>query len=89
VSTPSAAREEQEQSAPYLVSIKQDQEKTETTPVRPAALDMVVFGVTAVIAIGFVIWSFVSTARLACVSDDALSGIMEYLGWWSVSVSPW
>ncbi len=115
-STLSAASEEQAQSAPYLVSIKQDPEKTEDSP-KPArqrllkddvvphpaldvalgeplakkearrSLDPVVFGVTAVIAIGFVIWGFVSTASLADLSGDALSGTMEYLGWLFVLVS--
>ena len=116
MSTPSAASEEQAQSAPYLVSIEQDPEKTENNPNSPRqrllkddvvphpaldvalgesveakqpkrTLDMVVFGVTAVIAIGFVIWGFVSTASLADVSGDALSGTMEYLGWLFVLAS--
>ncbi|WP_211221026.1 BCCT family transporter [Nocardioides insulae] len=44
-------------------------------------IDKVVFGVTASIAIGFVIWGFVSTSTLASVADEALNGTMKYLGW--------
>ncbi|WP_245644524.1 BCCT family transporter [Nocardioides jensenii] len=47
-------------------------------------LDKVVFGVTAAIAIGFLIWGFVSTASLNSSSSDALSWTMEYLGWFFV-----
>ena len=85
-----ASSEEQAQSAPYLVSIKQDPEKTEHTPKSPRqrllkddvvphpaldvalgepaakqprrTLDLVVFGGTAVSAIGVVVWGGVSTA---------------------------
>ena len=54
-------------------------------PRRP--LDLVVFGVTAAIAVAFVVWGFVSTASLADVSGDALSGTMKYLGWLFVLAS--
>ena len=50
-------------------------------------LDQVVFGVTAAIAVAFVVWGFVSTASLADVSGDALSGTMKYLGWLFVLAS--
>jgi choline/carnitine/betaine transport len=50
-------------------------------------LDLVVFGVTAAIAIAFVVWGFVSTTSLANVSGDALSGTMKYLGWLFVLTS--
>ena len=43
---------------------------------RPAAggLDKVVFGVTAAIAVAFLVWGFVSTDSLATVSGDSLTG---------------
>jgi len=50
-------------------------------------LDLVVFGVTAAIAICFVVWGFVSTSSLADVSGEALSGTMKYLGWLFVLTS--
>ncbi|MBA3782034.1 MAG: BCCT family transporter [Nocardioides sp.] len=47
-------------------------------------LDKVVFGVTAAIAVAFLIWGFLSTETLASSSSTALSGTMEYLGWFFV-----
>ena len=47
-------------------------------------LDKVVFGVTAVIAVAFLIWGFLSTETLATSSSSALSGTMKYLGWFFV-----
>ncbi|WP_235532594.1 MULTISPECIES: BCCT family transporter [unclassified Nocardioides] len=47
-------------------------------------LDKVVFGVTAAIAIGFLVWGFVSTASLSSASTNALSWTMETLGWFFV-----
>ena len=40
-----------------------------------------VFGVTAVIALGFLVWGFVSTATLASASGSALGWIMDNTGW--------
>ena len=48
---------------------------------RPQVLDKVVFGVTAAIAIGFLLWGFLDTASLASASGSALTGTMKYLGW--------
>ncbi|GFG51680.1 choline transporter [Mycolicibacterium agri] len=48
---------------------------------RTKGLDKVVFGVTAVIAIGFLIWGFVSTASLASASGSALTWVMDNTGW--------
>ncbi|MDT5328566.1 MAG: hypothetical protein QOF25_5718 [Mycobacterium sp.] len=45
------------------------------------ALDRVVFGVTALIAIAFLLWGFLSTSSLAQVSGDALSWTMNNVGW--------
>jgi choline/carnitine/betaine transport len=50
----------------------------------PRALDKVVFGVTAVIAVAFLVWGFLSTETLADSSSSALAGTMEYLGWFFV-----
>ncbi|MFE6509124.1 BCCT family transporter [Nocardioides sp. NPDC057767] len=50
-------------------------------------LDRVVFGVTAVIAIGFLAWGFVSTDSLATVSGKSLSWVMANLGWLFVTAA--
>ncbi|GAA4716533.1 BCCT family transporter [Nocardioides conyzicola] len=39
------------------------------------------FGVTAGIAIAFLVWGFVSTSSLATASDKALTWVMEDTGW--------
>ncbi|WP_197374134.1 BCCT family transporter [Mycolicibacterium baixiangningiae] len=44
-------------------------------------LDWVVFGVTAVIALAFLVWGFVSTESLADASGNALSWVMDNTGW--------
>jgi choline/carnitine/betaine transport len=44
-------------------------------------LDGVVFGVTAAIAVAFLLWGFVSTASLAEVSGDGLVWTMANAGW--------
>jgi choline/carnitine/betaine transport len=49
--------------------------------IRNRGLDKVVFGVTAVIALGFLAWGFVSTATLASASGTALGWIMDNTGW--------
>lgn len=48
---------------------------------RSKGLDKIVFGVTAVIAVGFLIWGFVSTASLASASGSALTWVMDNTGW--------
>ncbi len=48
---------------------------------RSRGIDWVVFGVTAVIAIGFLVWGFVSTPSLANASGGALTWVMENTGW--------
>lgn len=48
---------------------------------RREGLDRVVFGVTALIAIGFLVWGFLSTDSLASASADALAWVMNSTGW--------
>ncbi len=48
---------------------------------RSTGMDWVVFGVTAVIAIGFLVWGFVSTKSLAGASSGALAWVMDNTGW--------
>jgi choline/carnitine/betaine transport len=44
-------------------------------------VDWVVFGVTSVIAVGFLVWGFVSTGSLADASGSALTWVMDNTGW--------
>ncbi|GAB3992097.1 BCCT family transporter [Nocardioides marmoraquaticus] len=44
-------------------------------------LDKVVFGVTATIAVAFLIWGFVDTGSLGAASDKALGWSVTNLGW--------
>ncbi len=53
----------------------------EPTTRRERGLDKVVFGVTAAIALGFLVWGFLSTSSLATVSGDALAWTMGSMGW--------
>ncbi|MCC9182766.1 BCCT family transporter [Mycolicibacterium mageritense] len=48
---------------------------------RSEGLDWVVFGVTALIAFGFLVWGFVSTDSLASASTSALAWVMDKTGW--------
>ncbi|NKZ15489.1 BCCT family transporter [Mycolicibacterium septicum] len=48
---------------------------------RRAGVDWVVFGVTAAIAVAFLIWGFVSTDSLAAASAGALDWVMADVGW--------
>ncbi len=52
-----------------------------------SGLDKVVFGVTALIAIGFLVWGFVSTGSLASVSGDSLTWTMTNAGWLFVTTA--
>ncbi|WP_353953421.1 BCCT family transporter [Knoellia sp. S7-12] len=47
----------------------------------PQKLDTIVFGVTAALAIGFVLWGFVSTETLGSASDSGLSWVVHNMGW--------
>jgi choline/carnitine/betaine transport len=53
----------------------------EHTAHRPQRLDNVVFGVTAAIAIAFVLWGFLSTDTLATASGSGLSWVVHNTGW--------
>lgn len=59
-----------------------------TTRVAPAdahpSRDWVVFGVTAALAIAFVVWGFVDTASLSTVSEGAKNSLIKGLGWFFV-----
>ncbi|MGY1682113.1 BCCT family transporter [Geodermatophilus sp. SYSU D01176] len=48
---------------------------------RGAALDRVVFGIAAVVALGFVTWGFVTPEGLGSASGTALGWVMHNLGW--------
>ncbi|MGV0791619.1 BCCT family transporter [Mycolicibacterium sp. XJ1819] len=48
---------------------------------RSRGVDWVVFGVTAVIAVAFLAWGFVSTESLAEASGSALGWVMNNTGW--------
>ena len=47
----------------------------------PQKLDKVVFGVTAAIAIGFVLWGFLSTSTLTSASTAGLGWVVHNMGW--------
>jgi choline/carnitine/betaine transport len=46
-----------------------------------SGLDRVVFGVTAVIAVAFVVWGFADSGSLGTASDSALSWVETNTGW--------
>ncbi|KNX39185.1 choline transporter [Luteipulveratus halotolerans] len=48
---------------------------------RGGGLDKVIFGVAAVVAVGFVIWGFALPDNLSDTSGSALSWVMESAGW--------
>ncbi|HEY0774650.1 MAG TPA: BCCT family transporter, partial [Nocardioidaceae bacterium] len=50
-------------------------------------LDKVVFGVTAAIAVGFVIWGFLNTKSLGTASSSALGWTVENMGWLFVTLA--
>ena len=54
---------------------------------RGAGLDKVVFGVTAAIAVAFLVWGFVSTSTLSTVSGKSLTWTMSNAGWLFVLTS--
>lgn len=66
-----------------------DDEQAQVPPLSPErpeyqhrhGLDKVIFGVTAIVAIGFLIWGFVDTASLNSRSTDALNWTMTNTGW--------
>jgi choline/carnitine/betaine transport len=48
---------------------------------RSGSLDRVVFGVSAVVALAFLAWGFLSPSRLGSTSGTALTWVEENLGW--------
>lgn len=58
-----------------------DQPPQDDAATRSRGVDWIVFGITAVIAIGFLTWGFVSTSSLASASDSALTWVMDNTGW--------
>ncbi|MCV7168714.1 BCCT family transporter [Mycobacterium manitobense] len=56
----------------------------EEAQARRIGLDWVVFGVTAALAIGFLVWGGVSTATLADASSGALNWVLTNVGWFFV-----
>jgi choline/carnitine/betaine transport len=63
-----------------------DQPVEVARPQRPG-LDRLVFGVTAVIALAFLTWGFVSTNSLADASGTALTWVMDDMGWLFVTTA--
>jgi choline/carnitine/betaine transport len=55
-------------------------ERTSYRPDRPG-LDRLVFGVTAVASLGFLLWGFLGTESLGTVSDSSLTWVMRNTGW--------
>ncbi|MEO9326061.1 BCCT family transporter [Nocardioides sp. C4-1] len=51
-----------------------------TAPAR-SGIDRVVFAVPALFALGFIVWGFVDTDSLASASTNALTWVMDSLGW--------
>ena len=47
----------------------------------PQRLDKVVFGITAALAIGFVLWGFTSTSTLSSASTAGLGWVVHNMGW--------
>jgi choline/carnitine/betaine transport len=47
----------------------------------PQRLDKVVFGITAVLAIGFILWGFLSTSTLSSASATGLDWVVHNMGW--------
>jgi choline/carnitine/betaine transport len=62
-----------------------DQPIEEAAPDR--GLDKVVFGVTAVVSLAFLVWGFLSTDSLASASGGALSWVMRDTGWLFVTTA--
>ena len=47
----------------------------------PQKLDRIVFGVTAAISVGFILWGFLSTDTLSSASGSSLSWVVHNMGW--------
>ena len=64
-----------------LAALSSPENTTHDQDHRRFGLDKVVFGVTAVIALAFVVWGFVGTASLGGVSGSVLGWVIENAGW--------
>ncbi|WP_422748994.1 BCCT family transporter [Mycobacterium sp. WMMD1722] len=64
-----------------------DIEVDEEAQQRRRGVDWVVFGVTAALAVAFLIWGGVSTASLASASSTALGWVMDNIGWLFVTTA--
>ena len=60
---------------------------TEEASPTTGKIDKVVFGVTAAIAVGFVIWGFLNTKSLGSASSSALGWTVENMGWLFVTLA--
>ena len=52
-----------------------------STGEEPRRLDAIVFGITAALAIGFVLWGFTSTSTLSSASTAGLGWVVHNMGW--------
>lgn len=64
-----------------------DQPVDDQAAMQRRSMDWVVFGVTAAIAVGFLLWGFLSTDTLAGASGAALTWVMDNVGWFFVLTS--
>jgi choline/carnitine/betaine transport len=80
--TPADTPHPEHQAHPALDFAVPDEQLAET-----GGLDRVVFGVTAVLALAFLVWGFVSTSALADVSGRSLTWVMANTGWLFVLAS--
>ena len=60
---------------------------TEEASPTTGQVDRVVFGVTAALAVGFLVWGFVHTESLGTASSSALSWTVENMGWLFVTLA--
>ncbi|MGH3364655.1 MAG: BCCT family transporter, partial [Nocardioidaceae bacterium] len=60
---------------------------TEEASPTTGKVDKVVFGVTAALAVGFLVWGFASTASLGTASSAALSWTVTNMGWLFVTLA--
>ncbi len=60
---------------------------TEEASPSTGRVDKVVFGVTAALAVGFLVWGFASTASLGTASSAALSWTVTNMGWLFVTLA--
>src|SRR5215218_7106114 len=54
---------------------------------REKGLDKLVFGVTALVSLAFLVWGFLNTGGLAAASESGLAWTMDKAGWLFVLTS--